>query len=155
MSIIGRILISGTYVALLNLNISVANAESFTARASWRLFDNNIIAYLGTGDSKGAALEDARQSCLNRQLSNEWKAYCYQAPVSITFQKIEQCEPRWSSCIGWGEGVGNPCDEGCYRGNQIEENLKPFCTEHRFQCLRNVDNPSIFLKSNDDQQLKK
>lgn len=127
---------------LLLANSAIAS-DIFIAKASWRLFDGNVLPFTGTGESEGAALEDARSMCVARQTTFEWKAYCFQAPVSVTFQKAQSCEPRWSSCIGWGQGVGNPCDEGCYRGNQIEENIKLGCTEHRFQCLRDVGQPSI------------
>ena len=155
MNAIDRVIIRGAYLLILFANITGASAETFIAKASWRLFDNNILEYSGTGDSKGSALEDARTSCVNRQVSTEWKAYCYQAPLRVVFQKIERCESRWTTCIGWGSAVGNPCDAGCYRGDQIEENVKPLCTEHRFECFRDVENPSIFLDKRPGSTLTK
>lgn len=139
-----RVLVCGIFLLAF---VGTSQAEDYIANVAWNAFDGSSREYTGYGNSKGHAFENARSVCVSSFQFDEHKAFCYNAPVRADYQRVEQCESKWTSCIGWGHAVGDPCDSPCYKGQEETNNVRLGCTEYKFQCFKKVPESGSYLQA--------
>lgn len=121
-------------------------ATIIEAKAGW-LFtidgQQSIHTYVGYGPNKDAALYAARQKCVGSQTIDDWVHFCKQTPAEVEYKDVTFCESRRTGWKDIGSSIGNPCDRGCRRGQQLNEEFRrnpnfPFQPQHRikFRCVR-------------------
>lgn len=117
-------------------------ADKYVATVSWD-FPAGSSTYEGAGGSRETAFENAKQLCLSSQAIEDYKNFCKNAPVAARYTIREDRGQAWTGWMEVGEGVGNPCQAGSSRGEQIREEIRVVGfpgldqrpqTKHLFQC---------------------
>lgn len=121
-----------------------AYAADWQAQAWWRIANLGDIQYLGTGQTKEAALDAARMACRSSQTIDDWKYFCMNQPMRVSYSKVEDCGEHWTDWIDLGGAVGSPCPTNCRRGNETgvagPRSLIQFNQfKHKFQCWRDIN----------------
>lgn len=123
--------------------VSVTSSSSyFRASITWRFDGVNTNTYSASGRSHAEARENARNICIQSQTINEWKNFCRSTPVKEEYSEVIDCGDRWTGWKEIGQAVGNPCDEGCQRGDRLGDKFRLVGfpprpqTSTKFRCFR-------------------
>ncbi len=136
----------GVEEAISPLSSSVTSLSSsatfFRADITWAFGTVNTQSYSGSGQSHAEARDRAREICIQSQTIREWQNYCRGTPVKEVYVEVSDCGDRWTGWIEVGGAVGNPCDQGCQRGDRLGDAFRlvglPTRPQYKtkFKCFR-------------------